>query len=168
MTFEEFCNKTLKRGEKKKKVEITNSWGVKWYQRYYIKRSKYKIEEKLYRQILEAINYQIVHYIIEDQGFQFPSALGKLVVVKHKHKPYDTKHHYKIVDWKETLKLWYEDEECREKKQKVLRERKEELRFVFYRNFRLKNNKFLLLDIKRPLKMKMQELIANINFEQYG
>jgi hypothetical protein len=66
------------------------------------------------------------------------------------------------------LKLWYEDEECREKKQKVLRERKEELRFVFYRNFRLKNNKFLLLDIKRPLKMKMQELIANINFEQYG
>jgi hypothetical protein len=30
MTFEEFCNKTLKRGEKKK-VEITNSWGVKWY-----------------------------------------------------------------------------------------------------------------------------------------
>jgi hypothetical protein len=31
MTFEEFCNKTLKRGEKGKKVEITNSWGVKWY-----------------------------------------------------------------------------------------------------------------------------------------
>lgn len=168
MTFEEFYSKTLKRSGGGKKITITNSYKTQEVFYYYHRNSKYKFDKSLYRKISDAINLKIAYYLVEDRGFGFPFNLGKVRIARVD-KMARSKYTQHIVDWKETIKLWYEDEECREKKIKVLKRRRPLLDVFYVRDMiRFPKSKMILFKLNRSFKMKLNEMFENGNYECYG
>lgn len=168
MTFEEFYTETLKKRGGGKKFTVTNSYKTEEMFYYYRKNSKYKFDRGLYRKISDAINLKIAYYLTEDRSFKFPFNLGYVIIERREPKNYK-KYVRHIVDWRETIKLWYEDEECRKNKVKVLKKKKPHLDISYLRDIqRFPKSKMILFNLSRSFKMRLNKMFENGNYECYG
>ena len=107
--------------------KITNSLGV--YDAYkYIRKNKWfdigrpLIEHEFY-QIIRKVNNYLAEELVNGNDITFPNRMGKLELRKRNSLPViDKNGSLKVtyaIDWDNTLKLWYEDEEAFNNKTRV-------------------------------------------------
>lgn len=121
-TLEEFQNRMFKR-EGHKKMKITNSWGVYSAYKHIRKNHWYNIgrplKESEFYAIVRGINKLLANEIALGHEVILPERMGKLELRKHERGVSivdgKLKNTYPI-DWAGTVKLWFEDEEEKEKK----------------------------------------------------
>ena len=133
-SFEEFRSEITKQ-RSKKTAKVNNSWGI--YDIYkHIRRNKWydigrPLTEHEFYYIIRNVNRHLAENIANGKPVKFPAAMGKLELRKHGTGVSivggKLRNRYPI-DWMETLRLWYEDEEEKDKKTLVRREVPE----VFY------------------------------------
>lgn len=155
----------IKRAHQTRKHKVTNSYDTKDFYRNYIKgldkNSEYYISEKQYGNILKVTNDLIMEKLLE--GFQvvFPYNLGCLQIESSKNKFYYKNGELKttyMIDWNETIKLWFEDDECRKNKTFVRRDNAEKY-IVRYHHAKgkLKNKTLLYFLPCRRLTDKIEQ-----------
>lgn len=128
MDYKEFRNKLLKTTVPKK-AKVNNSWGV--YDSYkYIRKNKWfdigrPLKEKEFYGIIRGINNLLAEEVAKGREVVFPHRMGKLELRKIQRGVSivdgKLKNTYPI-DWNETVKLWYADEEARNNKTLLRRE----------------------------------------------
>ena len=143
---------------------INNSYGIRDYYWNYRKKFKATISEQLFSSIVDAMFVAMIDELKEDRYVVFPKGFGFLkteycksyVELKN-----DKLKVHNIVDWYSTIKLWYEDEEARNQKLLLYKE-KTMAKFVKYskQGNGFKNKRYLCLDIKRSVtKILTQDYI---------
>ena len=164
MDKKEFISNILKLGSRKHRVSNSNGSKEAWR---WLKKNKWlglpPITEGNFGMIINEINKKYQEYLCQSRDVKFPHGLGRLELRKYKT---DVKIvNGKIVnnmpiDWKETLNLWYEDEESKAKKQLV--KRNPGYVFSIYYNrigTTFKNRLFYQFFPTRALKVRLKELI---------
>lgn len=144
--FQEFVVRHQKHGGKQK---IRNSWGVydyyKWYRRHKPKGKQYILKESQYFAIIRSVNKLLAEDILKCRIITLPERMGQLEIRK-----YDTSirigSNGEIVtnlpiNWQQTLKLWYEDEESKRKKTLIRSEVREVFKLFYNKNIANYNNK---------------------------
>lgn len=122
MNYSEFERKIVK-SDVRRLAKIRNSWGVKDAYRKVRKESwqgvGQPIDESIYYAIIRKVNGFLADEIAKGNDVIFPFGMGKLELRKFETKAYFKGDQVRVnypVDWKSTLKLWYEDDEERKKK----------------------------------------------------
>lgn len=140
MDFEEFKCITQKR-RTHKKMKVTGSWGVydsfKWLRKNGWLNIGRPLKEYEFYGIVRQVNKLLADEIAEGRTVEFPERMGKLELRKRETGAKFVNGKLKIdypIDWEETLKLWYEDEEAR--KNKTLK--RNDTKYIY----RVKYNKF--------------------------
>jgi hypothetical protein len=140
MGYTEFENRVLNRCHKKT-FKITNSWGAYDAYKHIRKNGWYNIERPLkegeFYDIIRGVNNLLAQEILNGRTIKFPFKMGSLELRKIETGAYIVDDKLKIkypIDWKKTIKLWYEDPDERKKKTLVRTEDK----FMYY----IKYNKF--------------------------
>lgn len=123
MTFEEYRNKVVHPKDKPRNFKVTDSWGI--YDAYkLIRKNKWynigrPLKEKEFYTIIRKANQLFANAVSLGETFWFPVRMGKLELRKIPKGVYffngKLKNTYPI-NWNDTLKLWFVDEEAREKK----------------------------------------------------
>ena len=116
--------------EKKKKMKVTNSWGIYDIYKHIRKRGWYNIgrplKEKEFYAIVRQVNQRLAHEIALGHGVRLPEKMGAFELRKSERGVSivdgKLKNTYPV-DWAETLKLWCQDEEA--KREKILLRRQE-------------------------------------------
>jgi len=147
--------------------ELNKSFGTRDYFRYYKKTYKDGITEQLYSKILKEVITAMIDELKEDRYAVFPFAIGFL---KTNYFDYAVKFVdgkvkvYSAIDWYSTIKLWHEDEEARERKQLVYKDKLRLKRAVYSKTgVSFKNKCYLCLDIKRSVHRELTENYNNKN-----
>lgn len=146
-----------------------NSYDLKDFYRDYIKgldrNSEYFIGEKQYGDIIRATNKLIQERLLDGCQVVFPYSLGSLQLECRKNKV-SIKDGKLVssysVDWIGTMKLWYEDSQCR--KEKRLVRNMNDFRYMLkYRRGKgyLKNKQYLNFLTCRPLKKIIKNKLEN-------
>ena len=127
-SFEEFSKQVRNTG-KPVKGKVSNSWGV--YSAYKAIRKHHwfdigrpLLEHEFYT-IIRSVNKLLAEELVNGNTVKLPLKMGKLEVRKFKTGAYMKNDKLVInypVDWGETLKLWYQDEEARKNKTLMRRE----------------------------------------------
>ena len=166
MAFEDFI-KEVKKVNKERHHKVTNSYGSKDAFHYYRKikpnDSKYVLTDCEYLNIIRQINNQLRDKLINGEDVLLPERMGRLELRK-------TKTNFKIVDgkiktnlpidWNATLKLWYDNPVCKQKKQLVKQENTETFKVYYNRNKANYNNKsFYEFKANRELKLGLKKNI---------
>lgn len=108
-----------KQSKKGKQDKIRNSWGV--YDAYKLIRKNHwynigrPVTEKEFYYIIRGVNKLVAEELLKGNEIIFPASMGKLVLVKNEVGAFFENGKLKIsypIDWKETWKLWYEDEQA--------------------------------------------------------
>ena len=122
-TFEQFKQETLRKKPKANRVQ--NSWGVYNCYKSIRKHGWFNIgrpvTEKEFYAIIRGVNDLLAEEIARGETVKFPERMGKLELRKYECGAFVKDGKLKVtypVDWSETLKLWYRDEEA--KRQKTL------------------------------------------------
>lgn len=120
-SYEDFRKRILKvEGKGVKKFKITNSYTIRKIYRWNKKHKVTNLDEKTYSRIIKRINQLLVEKFFKIGTLRFPQNLGSLYLTKKDTSPFINKEGKlvipKLVDWKRTLQLWYEDPEAREAK----------------------------------------------------
>ena len=118
-TLEEFREKIM-RFSGTTVHKITNSWGVydafKFYRKNKLKDKKYILTESQYFAIIRKMNSLYREALLQDKDIIFPACMGGLYSYVRQRGAYLNKEGKIIItrpiDWKETYKLWYNDEEA--------------------------------------------------------
>lgn len=167
MTFEEFALKTKRAGSHK--FKITGSYGVKSAFRE-MRKNKWKgcirpVNEKEFYTIINNVNKCYAEALLNGEDITLPDKMGRisLAVQERKVKLVDGKVKCtKPIDWKETLKLWYEDEESRNNKTLVRRDVDKVFMIRFNSHYgTTKNKQFFKFMPCRSLKLKLKDKIIN-------
>lgn len=168
MNYTEFESKILKRNEKKF-AKVRNSWGV--YDAYkYIRKNGWfdigkPIKEKDFYKIIRKVNDAIAQGICKGDSIVFPARMGRLDLRKFERGVSIVGGKLKItypVDWSETLKLWYTNEEERKKKTLLRMEN----RYVYHVRYNkhdanYANKDFYEFVLNRKIKKTLKENINN-------
>lgn len=177
MEFDKFI-KDIKKVNNKRNHKVTNSYGSKDAFCYYRKNkpddSKYVLTDCQYLHIIRTINNSLRDSIIEGKDITLPEKMGRLElrkrIVKNRFK--DGK--LKItapVNWNATLKLWYENPICKNKKQ-LVRQEVEEVFIVKYNvnKANYKNKTFYEFSTNRYIKLGLKNNIKlnKIDAFKYG
>lgn len=166
MEYKEFRNKLLKT-EAPKKAKINNSWGVYDAYKAIRKHQWYDIgrplKEHEFYAIIRGINDLFAEEIANGKEMVFPGRMGKLELRK-------VQRGVSIVDgklrntypinWDETIRLWYEDEEARKNKT-LLRNESDYMYFVKYNKFGTiyENQSFYEFTLNRFIKKALKKNI---------
>jgi hypothetical protein len=164
--FEDFI-KDIKKVNKERHCTVNNSYGSKDAFRFYRKikptDSKYVLTDCQYLKIIRLINNVLRESLIQGNDVLLPEKMGRLELRKRsiykKFKDGKLKTNSPI-DWNATLKLWYENPICKEKKQ-LVRQDIEELFKVYYNTTKANyNNKtFYEFLINRDIKVGLKKNI---------
>jgi hypothetical protein len=117
-----------------------------------------------YSKIINSINLFLVNQLLEGHYIQFPHQMGGLKLTSKTTKIAleggVVKNDYPI-DWKRTLRYWYEDSQAREAKQciKRIQRRKYFIRYVRHGTF-YKNRKLYSFRINRSLIKKLGKKVT--------
>lgn len=140
MDYKEFSVK-LRKADQKKQAKVRNSWGVYDCYKLIRKNGWYNIgrplKEHEFYAIIRGVNKMLADEIAKGNTFVFPAKMGKLEL--RKFIPSVRFVNGKLVntygiDWRNTIRLWYEDEECRKSKTLV--------RFESTENYSIRYNKY--------------------------
>ena len=166
MNYSEFENKVLNK-DSKRKFKVSNSWGV--YDAYkHIRKNhwydiKGPIKEKDFYAIIRGVNKKLADAVIKGDTISFPYNMGKLELRKNKHGVSIVdgilKNTYPV-NWKETIRLWIEDNEEKQKKTLVRYESKYVYR-VKYNKFsaNYSNKNFYSFVLNRDIKIALKDKI---------
>ena len=115
--------RTKLQSQRKRVSKVTGSWGV--YDAYKLCRKNQwfnigrPVTEKEFYAVVRGVNKHIAENIANGKTVKLPERMGMLELTKHKCVAKLVEGKLKInypIDWSETLKLWYEDEEARRQK----------------------------------------------------
>ena len=166
----------IKKVTSSRKHKITGSLGVydafKWYRKNRPKDRKYVLKESQYYTIIRRVNEALRDEFIISGDLLLPCKLGKLEI--RKYPTIITTEGDKIktnlpIDWYTTLKLWYEDEECKKNKTLVRTNVPEVFRIHYNKVRATYNNKsFYQFSANRELKLLLKRTIRhNPNFDAF-
>lgn len=165
-SYDEY-RKRLLRVYDKKHYGINKCHGIKEAFRW-VRKNKWlnigePVDECLFYEVVRRVNNEMVKAILNSDEVIFPYRMGRLLLVgKDSFLGY---FNGKVVtnrgiDWKETLKLWYEDEECERKSVFVRHDVDSKYRLLFDRKYaRFNNRSFYHFRTNRSLKKKIVEII---------
>lgn len=167
MEYREFSNK-IKRSREHHQAKVRNSYGV--YDAYKaIRKNKWfdigrPLKEKEFYSIIRGINDLLAGEIANGREISFPSRMGKLELRKIKTGVSIVNGKLKNtypVNWEETIRLWFEDEEARQKNV-LLRNETEYVYHIKYDKFdaTYENKGFYEFTLNRFIKLALKE---NIN-----
>ena len=124
---EKFRQQILRYDKHKHKFKVTNSNGSKEAWRW-LKKNKWlglpPITEKDFGAIINSVNKLHQDRFMEGKDIVFPHYMGRIELRKRESSVRMIDGNLKVdtpIDWKSTLELWFEDEDCRNKKQLVRR-----------------------------------------------
>lgn len=165
----------IKRVKDHRNHSIKNSYGVYDGYDYYIKNictEKPSVEKTLYSKIIRMINTYLAEELISGNDIIFPNRMGRLELRKVKTKitindKSEVEAHLPI-NWNETLKLWYEDQEARKNKTLVKIEEREVYKIYYnVKRANYTNKTFFQFRTNRELKMRLKEKIKNGDIEAF-
>ena len=168
MTYNDFRINTLK-ANTKKTFKIRNSYGARDAYRWSVKYKKIKISESDFREIINTLNKTLQDQLLQGKDIILPNRLGRIEI--RKYKTYVGLEGGKLktnlsVDWKNTLKLWHEDEESYHNKSLVRHETPEKFKILYNKSKAKYCNKvFYSFSPTRDLKLKLKEIINNKGFD---
>ena len=157
--------------------KITNSLGV--YDAYkYIRKNKWfnigrPLTEHEFYQIIRRINNYLAEELINGNDVIFPNRMGKLELRKRNSLPIiDKNGNLKVtyaIDWDNTLKLWYEDEEALNNKTLVRLPERNIFRIKYNKNTANYNNKsFMEFQVNRNIKVRLKQKIKNNEIDAFN
>lgn len=156
MTESEYLNKVRKLGSHKHR--FTHSYGTNEAYLYYRKTCG-AVEASLYRKIINKINRKFHEMLLLGKPVTFPIRMGSIELAKTDVSPKIIDGKLRInhtVDWDATCKLWYSDEEAKEKKQLVYCDSHYVFRFCYRKSKAIfKNKAFIKYYPNRFLKRNL-------------
>lgn len=166
MDFKEF-QEIVQKKRTKKKAKVSNSWGVYDAYKHIRKNGWYNIgrplKEHEFYSIIRGINNLLAEEIVKGNDIHFPHGMGKLELRKGKREAYLKEGKLVVtypIDWNKTLKLWYENEEARNKKILIRRETEYVYKVKYNKHAaQYKNQCFYEFDTNRFIKQKLKENI---------
>lgn len=166
MTFEEFRNSTIK-ANTKKVFKVSNSYTMKNVWRWLRKNKwldlSHPVTELQLGTIVKRINQYYQDRLLNGFIVRFPHHMGELYMKKRVLKPFFKDDKLIIpnaIDWKTTLKTWYEDDEMRNSG-KVIRYDTSDSYSVKYSKKKAAYNNMVFFKFtpSRTLKAKLKERI---------
>lgn len=166
MDYKEFSNKTR---TPRKKGKISNSWGVYDAYKHIMKNKWYNIgrpvkSEEFYA-IVRGINKLLGEGLAMGKAIAFPHRMGIVELRKFKGGVSIKNGKLKIsypVNWDATLKLWFKDEEAREKKILIRHESEYLYHFKYLTYPASFNNKRMYgFEVNRWIKLALKDNIKN-------
>jgi hypothetical protein len=177
MAYNDFI-KTIKRVNSNRKHKVTNSYGSKDAFKYYRKTkpldSKYVLTDCQYLHIIRSINNILKQQLIEGKDILLPEKMGRLELRKRASNIKFVNGKLKTnlpINWDATLKLWYEDSICKNKKQLIRQENTETFKVRYDKSKANYNNKtFYEFKANRELKVGLKKNIKlnKIDAFKYG
>jgi len=159
---------TRKRGPKNFKV--SGSWGTDDARRAIRKKGwegiGKPVKDRLFFTIIRRVNQLLARNISDGIDVVFPKRMGKLMLMRKEADPVIKKDGtLKVcnpIDWRSTIRLWYEDEEAREKKM-LVRRPNSRVYFVKYdkRKANFGNKQFYQFTLNRYIRLGLKEKITN-------
>ena len=157
--------------------KVTNSLGS--YDAYkYIRKNKWfnigrPLTEHEFYQIIRRINNYLAEELINGNDVIFPNRMGKLELRKRNALPIiDKNGNLKVtyaIDWDNTLKLWYEDEEAFNNKTLVRLPERNIFRVKYNKNTANYNNKsFMEFQVNRNIKVRLKQKIKNNEIDAFN
>ena len=157
--------------------KVTNSLGS--YDAYkYIRKNKWfnigrPLTEHEFYQIIRRINNYLAEELINGNDVIFPNRMGKLELRKRNSLPViDKNGNLKVtyaIDWDNTLKLWYEDEEAFNNKTLVRLPERNIFRIKYNKNTANYNNKsFMEFQVNRNIKVRLKQKIKNNEIDAFN
>lgn len=149
--------------------KIKDSYGVIDYYKFYKgnkKKSTYTLNLPAFRQVTQALNKAIGDELAMGEDWVLPERMGTLEVRKRTPKPRFNKDGELVfnapIDWQETLKLWYEDPECRKDRTVVYTDKREFCKVFFNRKkATFKNQNYYEFFLNRALYKKVIQRLHN-------
>lgn len=166
MDYKDFI-KEVKKVKKERYHKVTNSYGSKDAFHYYRKikpdDSKYVLTDCQFLHIIRLINDDLRDLLIEGKDVTLPEQMGRLELRKITNTIKFVNGKIKTnlpIDWNATLKLWYDNPMCKERKQLVRQENTETFK-VYYNKTKAKytNKTFYEFDPNRLLKVNLKNNI---------
>lgn len=167
MEYSEFRNKVLKATNKKHNFKVTNSNGNKEAWRW-IKKNKWldigqPITEREFGIIIKTINNYLQEQLLQNKDINLPKRMGKIELRKYANKKEIVNNKLKTnlpINWKETLKLWYEDKDSYTSKTLIRYENTERFLIHYNKTNAVYTNKtFYKFIPTRTLRIKLNKLI---------
>ena len=166
--FKEFRNQIV-RSRDKKTAKVRNSWGV--YDAYKSIRKKgwydlgRPIKEHEFYGVVRGVNSLLAAEIASGIPITFPSRMGKLELKKTLRGVSIVDNKLRInypVNWHDTIKLWFEDEEARKNKT-LLRDESREGYTIKYNKYdaNYENKCFYEFAVNRFIKKALKDEIKN-------
>lgn len=119
-TFEEFKQSII---NKERHFKVQNSWGVYDYFKYYRRTkpagSKWVLTDGQFYRLFRGVNKLLAQELEKTGHLSLPYNMGELFVLQKKTRSFIVNGKVRTnryVDWDETLKLWYEDDDARKRK----------------------------------------------------
>lgn len=154
-----FRSRILKLGPHKFKIRNSNTMKNTW--RWYKKGNKKAVSERMFGQIIKAVNLELIDKFLKGSDIRFPKGMGRLELRKYLTKAEFVKGKLKTnypIDWGKTLKLWHSDEESMQKKLLVKAQPKAVFRIKYSkRGATYKNMMYYKFSAARSLKKKVKE-----------
>ena len=157
--------------------KITNSLGV--YDAYkYIRKNKWfdigrPLTEHEFYQIIRRINNYLAEELVNGNDIIFPNRMGKLELRKRNSLPViDKNGSLKVtyaIDWDNTLKLWYEDEEAFNNKTLVKIPERNIFRVKYNKDTaNYENKSFMEFQVNRSIKTRLKQKIKNNEIDAFN
>ena len=157
--------------------KITNSLGV--YNAYkYIRKNKWfnigrPLTEHEFYQIIRRVNSYLAEELVNGNDITFPNRMGKLELRKRNSLPViDKNGSLKVtyaIDWDNTLKLWYEDEEAFNNKTLVKIPERNIFRVKYNKDTaNYENKSFMEFRVNRSIKTRLKQKIKNNEIDAFN
>jgi len=149
--------------------KVRNSWGVYDYFKYYRKNrpkdKKYVLTEGQYYKIIRMVNSLLAEELLNNHYLMLPHKMGELEIFQTKVRSYIVDGKVKTnrsIDWDETLKLWFEDEQMRKEKRLMYKESTHVPRFRYIKTkAKYPNRAFYEIKLNTELKRKICKSFDN-------
>lgn len=168
-SLEEFKSEQIRKGKGRRKVTVTNSWGVYDIYKHIRKNGWYNIGRPLteheFYSIVRGVNKRLAEKIAMGQEITLPMRMGRLELHKYEKGVSlidgKLKNTYPI-NWGETWKLWFSDEEAFKDKT-IIRDEEPMVYHVKYmkKSATYENKQFYQFKLNRFIKKKLKENIKN-------
>ena len=164
------------------RTQVIESSGNYWRTKepavmYFFKNKWFNIGRPLteheFYQIIRRINNYLAEDLINGNDVIFPNRMGKLELRKRNSLPViDKNGNLKVtyaIDWDNTLKLWYEDEEAFNNKTLVRLPERNIFRIKYNKNTANYNNKsFMEFQVNRNIKTRLKQKIKNNEIDAFN
>lgn len=170
MTEQEFI-KDIKKVSKSRKHKFNPGYITRDYYTYFKKFNK-NLTETQFTSALRALFKILFNNLISGKDAKLGANLGRLELVKKPKRVNFINGKIKTnlpVDWNATLKLWYSDKSCREKKTLVRCDNENIFKIRYSKhNVQFNNKKFMLFRTSRNLKNALKHAIIENNLDSFS